>query len=586
MMKNKMSPQQIITADVNAIELLQLHNSERLCHLPFPYPNELLYSVIARQTIHLGSRNIPTIATDVFGRITKPHVDIPSSLEKVSKHTRLVWGMSGEEIANRLTLFPYHARYMPPEHAKRCLRMLLSDNGGGIHAALGINGSRVKTPRFLRFCDACRKSDISKYGETYWHRSHQLAGVLVCPEHGEPLIDTKVLMRPRRYSDYADATLTTCVDALADNSGLDEKGIINALKIAKRCQEMLLGLINLWPAENVHLSYRRAALERGFIEDPLSISQAKLENGFVSFYGESLLFKLGCEIRIGTGNSWINTIFQKHHSLFHPIEHALVQIFLEDVPLYPINLFGLGPWKCPNPYAQHTEEFPIKRVKIFVGTQCHHVASARCRCGFRFTFLRTSNEDPHLPIIHRKHGLGPTWAAEAKRLKNTGLGTSAIAKVMGIDRFTARRLIKRRLSDYQVSPAQIVEWRQQWLKLLGGAPIRGRSLVYRKHQNLYRRLRRHDPKWLSTQPRRQSGNPKPRGQVNWASRDEEWARLLRAAAAKIGKEVPLARVTKNAMITQAGISTSIFAYLNRLPLCRSALSECSESREASRKPTR
>lgn len=576
-----MSLQQIIISDVNAIERQPLQNGDRLCHLPVPYPNELLYSVIARQIIRVGSRNIPTIATDVFGRMTKPHIDIPNSLEKVSEHTRLVWGMSGEEIVNHLTLFPYYARYTPQKRGAKCLEMLLSGDSMGVHTGLGINGSRVKIPRFLRFCNACREADISKYGETYWHRSHQLAGILVCPKHGEPLIDTRAPMRPRRYSDYADATVSTHVDALADNNGLAKNDSSNALKIAKRCQEMLLGPINLWPSENVNLSYLRSALERGFADDPLSISQTKLENAFVSFYGESLLFKMGCEVRIGTGNSWINTIFQKHHSLFHPVEHALVQIFLEGVPVNPSSSpFGFGPWKCPNPYAQHTEELPIKKVKIFVGTQCHLVASARCSCDFRFTFLRTSDEDPHLPIINSKHGLGPAWATEAKRLKNDGLGTTAIARVMGIDRFTVRRLIKRKSSDYQVSPEQIEEWRQQWFKLLEGAPIRGRSLVYRKHQNLYRRLRRHDSKWLSTQPRRQSGNPNPREQVNWVSRDEKWARLLRAAAAKIGEDVPLARVTKNAMITQAGISTSIFSYLDRLPACRLALSECSESREA------
>lgn len=107
-----------------------------------------------------------------------------------------------------------------------------------------------------------------------------------------------------------------------------------------------------------------------------------------------------------------------------------------------------------------------------------------------------------------------------------------------------------------------------------------------KKWKLYKRLLKHDREWLYAQPKNKTLAPHREGRVDWASRDKEWAQLLRAAAAKIGKEAPLVRVTKNAMITKAGISTSIFAYLNRLPLCHSALSECSESREAFRERCR
>ena len=37
--------------------------------------------------------------------------------------------------------------------------------------------------RYLRFCSLCAKEDREKYGETYWHREHQIPRIRVCPRH-------------------------------------------------------------------------------------------------------------------------------------------------------------------------------------------------------------------------------------------------------------------------------------------------------------------------------------------------------------------------------------------------------------------
>ena len=129
----------------------------------------------------------------------KACVDLPSSLDAVSDRTWLIWGMTGEEIANRLTLFPYYARYAHHKLAAQCLDALRSDNGVGVHPRFGLTSSRVRPPRFLRYCKACRERDLLRHGETYWRRSHQLAGVLMCPEHGEQLVDSDALLRPTEF---------------------------------------------------------------------------------------------------------------------------------------------------------------------------------------------------------------------------------------------------------------------------------------------------------------------------------------------------------------------------------------------------
>ena len=37
--------------------------------------------------------------------------------------------------------------------------------------------------RYIRYCPECAKADREKYGETYWHREHQIPRIRVCPKH-------------------------------------------------------------------------------------------------------------------------------------------------------------------------------------------------------------------------------------------------------------------------------------------------------------------------------------------------------------------------------------------------------------------
>ncbi|MGO9952484.1 MAG: TnsD family Tn7-like transposition protein, partial [Dissulfurispiraceae bacterium] len=352
-----------------------------LCHLPVPYPDELLYSDIARYIVHISPCTVSVATEHIFGRRIRPHIDLPCSLNTLAERTWPIWQMSGEDIADRLTLFPYYSRFVPSDRVNRCLKGLLSDDGQGVHACLGVNASRVKIPLYLRFCKTCRESDIDEYGETYWHRSHQLAGVLVCPQHGDPLINTNISMRPTIHSLYADATRNTSNSTTDDDCKLRDQDMQTAAKIAIRCQEMLLGQVSQWDAQDIHFKYRQSALERGFYKGVSFFLPTELKRAFLSFFGHDLLSRMGSDVDVNR-HDWIDDIFNKPRRLFHPVLHAMIQIFLETIPNIPSNTsFGSGPWRCLNPYAKHDEPFPIKKIELIKRRNGQIVASARCSCG-------------------------------------------------------------------------------------------------------------------------------------------------------------------------------------------------------------
>lgn len=301
------------------------------CYLPFPYEDELLYSVIARYLIYMKVTNIPVALKDIFGRaFSRPRVTLPGCLDFISKSTIMTWNMSSQEIAENLTLFPYYSRYLPKKRAAHCFDELCSNNSLRVPSMLGI--TQQKSAEFLRFCLSCRNSDLLKNGETFWRRSHQLQGVLVCPEHGEFLVHSRIALRPSGSKSYFDATINTEEIASVVNSELDKSKRELLHNVARRCQKMLWGPIKDWEADELMPAYRHAAYLRGFGQTISDLKQTRLEASFTSFYSEKLLSMLDLNMLHGNDN-WLRTIFRTHRTSFPPLKHALVQIFLENMPI-------------------------------------------------------------------------------------------------------------------------------------------------------------------------------------------------------------------------------------------------------------
>ena len=81
--------------------------------------------------------------------------------------------------------------------------------------------------RYLRACPLCVKDDRRIHGETYWHRTHQMSGIRLCPIHGIPLVASRVVIGKSKPE------LVTAEEAFAD--GIDAG---NEIEIPPREQEL------------------------------------------------------------------------------------------------------------------------------------------------------------------------------------------------------------------------------------------------------------------------------------------------------------------------------------------------------------
>ncbi|RII26750.1 MAG: hypothetical protein CXR31_10105 [Geobacter sp.] len=534
-------------------------------HLPIPYPDELLYSVIARYCTYLSIHGSNITRAMFETKSTKLRADLPCRLEKVSEKTFSLWRLSSNDILNKLTLFPYYEPFLPQKSAvKKIAGLLYGDSA--TTGSIGVNSFRVKSPQFLRFCAQCKNLDLAAYGETYWHRTHQLPGVLVCPEHGIHLINTSALVLPKQ-SQYADATIITA-NATDHSFPLTANELSMAKLVAAHCQKLLMKNNPRWKSQNLSATYRKAAIQRGYTKIPGILSPSKFQSAFMEFYEERFLEMIG--INVNSRVNWVNTIFhQNYKQQVHPLEHVLIQVFLEHKSVVTsFQPFGPGPWKCPNPYGQHDDPFPIKKIATRTMRSSEVVARAKCTCGFFFNFQKTAEDDNQLPIVKHIWSYGPTWKRNIETLAAAGMSFHDIAKVMSINTDAARKLTDFESKLENRKRKDIEQLRQEWLHVLQKQSI---TQARKNNYGLYQYLLKHDHEWMmgQRQPRQKK--------VDWERRDTEWSQLLEDTAMRIASEIPVRRVAKSVIVKEACLNLRIFTELHHLPKCESVINRLSES---------
>ena len=157
---------------------------------PFPdfYPDELVYSVLARYYTQSGYMRYTFAAEDLFqAKTVRPDPDFVNLYTSYTLEM-LTRKMSMEDVILKHTMFPYYGRFLNKERRKQAFQALVSMQGN-YHNLLPMQKSKDGRKRHLRYCPICVKEDREQFGETYWHRIHQMIGIEVCPKHGCHLVD-------------------------------------------------------------------------------------------------------------------------------------------------------------------------------------------------------------------------------------------------------------------------------------------------------------------------------------------------------------------------------------------------------------
>lgn len=168
-----------------------------IAYFPETYPDELIYSVLARYFVHSGYISNLSFFNEIYlsGNI-RPDIEfmnqtVPEIRQQFEK--QIPW----EQVIWKHTMYPYYSRFA--DDNKREEAWLSMINMGKGESTVQPKFSRIlsisqseKEKYCLKYCPLCAEKDRELYGETYWHRRHQIRGLNICYVHGCRLYDSGV----------------------------------------------------------------------------------------------------------------------------------------------------------------------------------------------------------------------------------------------------------------------------------------------------------------------------------------------------------------------------------------------------------
>lgn len=164
-------------------------------YLPEIYPDELVYSWLSRYYVYSGCANHKMLISQLlYSTKNNPSVEFIGHLSKAAEQ-QIEEVYSMDDLILKHTMFPQYARFLPVDKRKTALTEL--KRYCDPHKVFTIL-PRNEKELWLKYCPQCAAEDRNTYGETYWHRTHQIRNIVICPIHKCKLVNSEVDIRSEK----------------------------------------------------------------------------------------------------------------------------------------------------------------------------------------------------------------------------------------------------------------------------------------------------------------------------------------------------------------------------------------------------
>ena len=482
-------------------------------------------------------------------------------------------GLSADAWIRRHTLVPYYFAFRPSARREAVLYRALHGSVYGLHLTLGICSGRVKTPPYFRYCPRCWSAADAHHGEVYLQRLFQLPGVLVCPDHGEPLRDTLVRYRHVNRREYRPVSFKDATDRVVISLG-EKSDFDLAVTIARASRALLdAGEPPFHSLDTLSGSYRPALQRIGLAGQRLA--PAKLEQAFLARVPMSFLANLGLAFELGRENNWLRTFARTPRRAQHPLLHLLFRYFIEE---------ELGPdcwqtlaaetWPCLSPLNPHPGKRAVRVVKLSYRPEDDGWRGIfECTCGFRYSAAGAGRPSPGTLQLGKVVSHSRQLRETVRQRSAQGISAAEIAKDLNVQLRTVESMLQRPTEDGRATPKR---WSQDadrlaWLALKAANPQAIMAQLRKKKASLFSRLYLHDRGWLrqnSVAAPKRVGKPR---ESHWKSLDQELARSVASTIEAIGSREPVQRITLSRVGRELGALTLLKQKLAKLPATRAAL---------------
>ena len=351
-----------------------------------------------------------------------------------------------------------------------------------------------------------------------WRRVHQLPGVLICPVHRNQLVHTTVPYRSPRRHDFVAASLSI---ANSGGSGL----ILSAAQMDRACDLAERSAELCDPKHAVQRSpvdYRPELRQLGYVG--VRGSGEALQKDFKLYAGTALLqtfFRSGSD-----ASTWLMAASRAPRRALHPLQHVMLTSFM----------------------------------------------------ALQATDSRLAGEPPRVRRRRQNKSTDPSLRAQAAQLAGLGYGPCAIARVLEVDRQTAKRLLAP-VPSVNKPERDVTTERKQWLTQMKEHPTMTRTELRQLDRALYAVLYRWDRAWLFANGPILRTPVRTHLRVDWQRRDAALEEAIRAEAVRIAAARPVIRISESRLLGRLSARAALTHNGDKLPRAQVALLECCENVE-------
>jgi hypothetical protein len=428
-----------------------------ISYFSMPYQDELLYSVIARFINH-SKMSIQEINETIYNSTGKiyPITDLPNRIGIILENTPLKFYYSPEELVKNNTLFPFYSMGISNQRKKELLHRMISDQSIRSYEKIGLYFNSIAKSKYLKFCPLCIKDDVERYGEPYWHVTHQLPGVTICIKHKVYLQDSCRICGHRfETKKWIFAALgVRCelghdlkIQALTKIE--DDLDFIKKYNYAEFANKVLAGERLLDPA-NIINNLKIRLKNQGKTKSNGYILRKKLARDFITYYGHSFLDEMESSVDIDHVRNWLFLMFVKNRTRnIHPVRLILLAMFVlesnfdSDIQI-PFEPFGSGPWACLNSNSDHFRELTINSCQLGRDSDTGFVyGRMKCECGLQYYVSGPCMNDVRDVGISNIPNIRDDWARSVVYLRRTTkLPLRSLVKYLGGSLAVINRIIR------------------------------------------------------------------------------------------------------------------------------------------------
>jgi hypothetical protein len=552
-------------------------------------PDETVFGVLSRRHLLTGRVwSAETLIETMNKRTFSPGTAFPSSLNSIAECLGIP-DHDVEALIRKHTILPYFRPFSSGTKYKEVFESIRSGSAAATKISLGVIASRIGAEDWLRFCPLCVAEDLETMGVATWYRVQQLPGVLVCPYHAIPLMESKCLAHRVGWQQLFlprldDPSFHVC-DGAKNLRASDR--LLHIAKLSAQALTLSAHQCAKRPLRSLYMTY---LLNHGLAASPNRVRQRELCDQFRNYWQPlteiSPFDRLLHSLDANTG--WLATLCRKARCNHHPLKHLLlIGLFHDDLfSLFDVDSDGGG----IVPVSRQRDASPSKTVasqlEDLVVRHGMSIRKASEQIGITTNTAIQHADKAGIPVNRRPKRMNANLNAVIRKALADGKDVQIIANNLGLSTATINRALGKDLNlQYQRAERKHLDRLNQaraiFIKIQQRFPQAGVKLLRTAIPADFMWLYRHDNAWLRRHTHRTQQRPCGKTTVDWTVRDVEMAVLVSRVGMEIinfpGKPV---RVTLNEVGRRTGHTSWLQKQLVKLPRTRALLPKVLEPLEA------